>query len=406
MQTPLEGIRVIDLTQFQQGPVSTMLLADMGAEVIKIEARGKGDPGRHFGPWGPGGTSAYFEANNRNKKSITVDTRKEKGKEIVYRLVKKADIFAQNFRPGVAARLGFGYEKLSEINSRIIYLTGSAFGLKGPMGKMPGYDAVGQAMSGMLNLVWSPQGTPPTSLGFSVSDQTGAFMLAFGAVLALFHREKTGIGQEVDASLLGSTLALVGWTFQGHIHPGSGQGTRFQVARARVTRVRGSEAGITSSHIAKDGKAILLVLNGRELQLKSYKIMGLESFIEDPRFASWDQIKENLEPLLSAIDEKIRTKNRDEWLRLFQEGEVISAPIHTPAEAASHPQVLANEYVAEINHPKEGPMKVVGIPMKLHKTPGRLGIAPDLGQHTEEILTQLGGYTLEEIAQMKKEEVI
>jgi crotonobetainyl-CoA:carnitine CoA-transferase CaiB-like acyl-CoA transferase len=147
-------------------------------------------------------------------------------------------------------------------------------------------------------------------------------------------------------------------------------------------------------------------LNGRELQVKGYKIMGLESFIEDPRFASWDQIKENLDSLLSAIDEKIRTKNRDEWLRLFEEGEMISAPIHTPVEAASHPQVLANEYVAEINHPKEGPMKIVGIPMKLHKTPGRLGIAPDLGQHTEEILTQLGGYTLEEIRQMKKEEVI
>ncbi len=405
MALALEGIRVIDLTQFQQGPCATLLLADMGAEVIKVEARGIGDPGRRFGPFGHGGTSAYFEANNRNKKSMTVDTRTDKGKKIVYRLVKKADVFAQNFRPGVAERLGFGYEALSRLNPGIVYLTGSAFGLKGPMGKKPGYDAVGQAMSGMMGLIWTPEGLAPTSLGFSVSDQSGAFLLGFGAMVALFERERTGRGQEVDVSLLGSTMALVGWTFQGQITPGGG-GMRFQVPRARVTRVRGSEAGITSSHFTKDGKPLLLILNGRELQVKSYKAMGLENLITDPRFENWDRIKENLNTLLTTIDERIRTKDREEWLRLFDEGEAIAAPIHTCPEAAAHPQVVANEYVTEIDHPKEGRMKVLGLPVKMHRTPGRMGVAPELGAHTDEILSSVAGYTAEEIAQMRKEEVI
>ncbi len=178
MAFALEGIRVIDLTQYQQGPIATQMLADMGAEVIKVEPRGTGDPGRQLGPY-------YFQANDRNKKSITVDTRTEKGKEIVYRLVKNADVFAENFRPGVAERLGFGYDALSCLNPGIIYLTGSAFGLKGPMGTKPGYDGVGQAMSGILSTIWQPEGIPPTNLGCSISDQTGGYMLAFGAMVAL-----------------------------------------------------------------------------------------------------------------------------------------------------------------------------------------------------------------------------
>ncbi len=255
MALALEGIRVIDLTQYQQGPYATMMLADMGADVIKVEQRGTGDPGRKLGPFWPGGTSAYFEANDRNKKSITVDIRKEKGKEIIFRLVKGADVFAQNYRPGVAERLGFGYEAISAINPGIVYLTGSAFGLKGPLGKSPGYDGVGQAMSGLLNMTWSPEGVPPASLGFSISDQCAAFLLAYGAVVALFQKERTGVGQQVDTSLLGSTMNLIGWTFQSHLVPG-GKAKRYVMPRARLTQFR-SEAGVTSSHYAKDGKPIM-----------------------------------------------------------------------------------------------------------------------------------------------------
>jgi crotonobetainyl-CoA:carnitine CoA-transferase CaiB-like acyl-CoA transferase len=393
----LEGIRVIDLTQYQQGPIATQMLADMGAEVIKVEPRGTGDPGRQLGPY-------YFQANDRNKKSITVDTRTEKGKEIVYRLVENADIFAQNFRPGVADRLGFGYEALRRINPRIIYLTGSAFGLKGPMGTKPGYDGVGQAMSGILSTIWQPEGIPPTNLGCSISDQTGGYMLAFGAMVALFHRERTGEGQQVDASLLGSTMNLIGWTFQRnltHAH----LGPSMLVPRARVAPFS-KEVSIISSHVARDGKPILLLLMRRPMQIATFKALGLEHFIDDPRRESKEHVKEYINDVLSSMDERIRTKDRDEWLRLIEEAGGIAAPVHSLEEAATHPQVLANEYIAEVDHPKEGRIRVLGLPVKLHKTPGRLGIAPELGLNTDEVLFRLAGYKAEEIEQMRQEEII
>lgn len=397
MSFSLEGIRIIDLTQYQQGPYATLLLGDMGAEVIKVEPRGTGDPGRRLGPWGPGGTSAYFEGNNRNKKSITVDVRKEKGKEIIYRLVEKADIFAQNFRPGVAERLGFGYAKLSGINSRIICLTGSAFGLKGPLAQKPGFDGVGQAMSGILDTIYSPEGMPESIIGCAISDQSGAFMMALGAVLALFHRERTGQGQEVDASLLGSTMALIGWTFQSYLTAGQEPKT----SRARITSL-----GLTSSHFTKDGKSLLLLLLGREKQVIGFEVLGLERFIADPRFESGEKMMVNQQALLTALDEVIRTRDRDEWLRLFDEADLPVAPIYSLAEATIQPQAVANEYIAEIDHPQEGRMKILGLPIKLHKSPGRLGVAPELGQHNDEVLSQLAGYTQEEIAQMKEEEIV
>jgi len=405
MTYALEGIRVIDLTQYQLGPHATMMLADMGAEVIKIERPGDGDPGRLLGPWGPAGTSAFFEANDRNKKSITVDIKTEKGKEIIYKLVRQADIFAQNFRPGTAERLGFGYKDLYRINPGIIYLTGSAFGLKGPMSKKPGFDGVGQAMSGILSTVWTPEDVPATSMEASISDQTASFLLALGAMVALVHKERTGEGQEVDVSLLGSTMELAGWTLQSHLTP-EGSASNFQVPRARIGRFGASEAVIVSSHKARDGKPILLFLRGRAAQVKCFSILGLEDFADDSRFETWEPIVENLDILLTAMDQRILSRDRDDWLKLLDDGGVIAAPLHTLLEAAAHPQAIANEYIAEINHPKEGSMKILGIPIKLHKTPGRLGIAPELGEHTDEILSEIAGYTTEEIAQMKREEII
>jgi CoA:oxalate CoA-transferase len=397
MGLPLEGIRVIDLTQYQQGPYATVILGDLGAEIIKVEPRGVGDPGRNAGPWSPAGISAYFEANNRNKKSITVDTRTERGREIIYRLVLKSDIFAQNFRPGVAERLGFGYDALSRINPRIIYLTGSAFGLKGPLARKPGFDGVGQAMSGILSTIWSPPGMAESLIGTAISDQAGAFMLALGAMVALFHRERTDQGQEVDASLLGSTMALIGWTFQAYLS----SGRELQVSRGRITSL-----GITSSHLTKDGKSLLLLLMGREKQMKGFQLLGLERLIHDPRFDTPEKQMENRETLLDILDKAVRDRDRDEWLKLFDEADIPVAPVYNLAEAAEQPQAVENEYIAEIEHPKEGRLRVLGLPLKLHQTPGRLGIAPDLGQHTKEVLSQIAGYTTEEIEQLKRQEVI
>jgi CoA:oxalate CoA-transferase len=397
MNLPLEGIRVIDLTHYQQGPIATQMLADMGAEVIKVEPRNTGDPGRQLGPF-------YFQANNRNKKSITVDIKTERGKEIVYRLVEKADLFAQNFRPGVAERLGFGYDALSCINPRIIYLTGSAFGLKGPMGTKPGFDGIGQAMSGILSTIWFPEGVPPTNLLCSIADMTSGFLLAFGAMVALHYRDRTGQGQEVDGSLLGSTMSLIGWTFQRELTP-YGEGFGKVVRGARVSHFQ-SDVSITSSHFARDGKPILLLLTRRATQEAAFAMLDLERFLTDPRRERGGNVEAYIEDLLTALDEKIRTKDRDEWLRLFDEAGVIAAPIHTILEAAAHPQVLANEYVAAIDHPKDGRMRVLGLPIKLHKTPGKLGPSPELGQNVDEVLEGVAGYTAEEIIRMKKDEII
>jgi CoA:oxalate CoA-transferase len=397
MNLPLEGIRVIDLTHYQQGPIATQMLADMGAEVIKVEPRNTGDPGRQLGPF-------YFQANNRNKKSITVDIKTERGKEIVYRLVEKADLFAQNFRPGVAERLGFGYDALSCINPRIIYLTGSAFGLKGPMGTKPGFDGIGQAMSGILSTIWFPEGVPPTNLLCSIADMTSGFLLAFGAMVALHYRDRTGQGQEVDGSLLGSTMSLIGWTFQRELTP-YGEGFGKVVRGARVSHFQ-SDVSITSSHFARDGKPILLLLTRRATQEAAFAMLDLERFLTDPRRERGGNVEAYIEDLLTALDEKIRTKDRDEWLRLFDEAGVIAAPIHTILEAAAHPQVLANEYVAAIDHPKDGRMRVLGLPIKLHKTPGKLGPSPELGQNVDEVLEGVAGYTAEEILRMKKDEII
>lgn len=396
MVFPLDGIRVIDLTQYQQGPVATQMLADMGAEVIKVEPRGTGDPARAFG-------SAYFQANNRNKKSITVDIRTEKGKEIIYRLVGKSDVFAQNFRPGVAERLCFGYKALSHINSRIIYLTGSAYGLKGSMGNKPGFDGVGQAMSGILSTIWSPEGFPPASMGCSISDQTGAFILAFGAMVALFHRERTGVGQEVDVSLLGSTMALVGWTLERHLR--AGQTTAIKMPGARVVRQK-TEISLISSHFARDGKPLILHLARRSMQEKCFEVLGLEGLMTDLRYEDEEKMQEYAGEVLKALNQKIRTKDRDEWLRFFEEAGVIAAPIHDLDEAAAHHQVLANEYIVEVDHPIDGRIRIIGLPVKLHKTPGRVGLAPELGRHTDEVLTGVAGYSLEEIVEMRKEEII
>jgi CoA:oxalate CoA-transferase len=396
MVFPLDGIRIIDLTQYQQGPVATQMLADMGAEVIKVEPRGTGEPARAFGP-------AYFQANNRNKKSITVDIRTEKGKEIVCRLVEKSDVFAQNFRPGVAERLRFGYEALSRINPRIIYLTGSAYGLKGSMGNKPGFDGVGQAMSGILSTIWSPDDFPPTSMGCSISDQTGAFMLAFGAMVALFYRERTGVGQEVDVSLLGSTMALVGWTLERHLR--EGQTAAIKVPGARVAR-QISGISLISSHFARDGKPLILHLARRPMQEKCFEVLGLKGLLTDPRSEDKEKVQEYAGEVLKALSQKIRTKDRDEWLGLFEEAGVIAAPIHDIDEAAAHPQVLANEYIVEVDHPIDGRLRILGLPVKLHKTPGKVGLAPELGRHTEEILTSVAGYSLEEIARMRTEEII
>lgn len=393
MDLPLEGIKIIDLTQFQQGPMCTEMLSDWGAEVIKVEPRIVGEPGRGMGSsWGPKGVPTYFEAYNRNKKSITLDLKKEKGKEIVYRLVKKADIFAQNFRPGVAERLGFDYKILANLNPKIIYLSGSGFGLKGPMGNRPGFDSVGQAMGGIMSIT-GPPGYPDQPIGAAIGDQTGGFLLSWGALLALIDRLRTGLGQEVDVSLIGSVVALQGATLL--TNPLTGQ--VLKKSKGRITSTI-----FSCSFMAADDKSFIIQTVGGEKRDRAFAIAGLD---KDPRFDTREKRKQNQEEMIEAFQAVFLTKTREEWLKILVEADVVCAPVYNYAEVSSDPQVIANEYIVEINHPTEGPIRVLGNPIHLSKHDAKIGVAPLLGQHTDEVLKEVG-YSREEIASMKEEEVI
>lgn len=394
MDYPLEGIRVVDFTQYQQGTVCTLMLADWGADVIKVEPHGVGEPGRTLGPRGPKGLgSGYFEANNRNKRSIVVDVKKEKGKEIINRLVKTADIFAQNFRPGVIERLGFGYEALSLINPRIICLNGSGFGRRGPLRERPGYDTVGQAMGGIMSIVTGPPDSPPQMVSAGVCDQTGGFLLSFGALLALFDRERTGQGQEVDMSLINSALALQGNTFQSSLLAG-----QLPKMRGRIT------PGIFCvSFEAKDGKSFIVQTTDTEKRENVFKIAGLD---KDPnRFDTWEKINQSHEGELDALEAAFATKPRDEWLKQLIEADIVCSPVYTHAEIAADPVVIENEYVVEVNHPTEGPIRVLNNPVQLSKRQPKIGVAPEHGQHTDEVLREMG-YSKADINDLREQKVI
>lgn len=398
MGSILNGITVIDLTQFQQGAVATQVLADMGAEVIKIE-RPEGGMERRMPPIKETGLSAYFQAHNRNKKSIAINLKHPAGREIIYRLVQKGDVFCENFQRGVPERLGVGYEDLAKINPQIIYFSASAFGLKGSMSENPGYDAVGQAMGGILSAIWSPPGKPSPLVGVAVADQTGGFLGALGIILALFHKERTGEGQRVDVSLLGSGIGLVGWVLQAFLFSGVPYQPK---SRARINP---GGVSISTTHFAKDDKPVIVQIMGRDKLEAAMKVLGIERFLEDPRF-QLKEIEKNPDPLLEIFDEAFKKRNRDDWLKIFAEADVVIAPVLNCAEVSSHPQVLANEYIVDFQDAKQGNLKLVGLPIKFSRTPAKVGIAPELGEHTDRVLFDLGGYSPSEIAGFRSKGVI
>ena len=405
MSMPLDGIRIIDWTQWQQGPVATMMLGDMGAEVIKIEHRISGDPGRGImrimgtAVAVHSGRNFYFENNNRNKKSITLDLTTEKGKEVVYKLIEKADVFAQNFRKGVANRLGLDYETLSQFNPQLVYANATGFGPKGPESTAPAYDLLGQARSGLMTVAQEPS-LPPHYIVGGISDQMGAIMLAYGIVLALLARERLGVGQEIDVSQLGSMIWLQNMNVASSVITGYEYASH---SRARA----GSP--LWNYYKCADDKWICLGLLQPDRYWPDFcRALGIEHLEKDTRFEDADKRFENCEELISLLDEVFATKTREKWMRTLQEaGDLIFSPVSSISDLASDPQVLENDYITNFDHPTFGPMKVVGVPVKLHKTPGAVrSPAPEFGQHTEEVLLDICGYNWEEIQAMRDEEVI
>ena len=402
---PLEGIRVLDWTIWQQGPVATALLGDLGAEVIKIEDRVGGDPGRGvrrargISTLLPGGKNFYFEYTNHNKKSITVDLKKEKGREIIYRLVKNSDVFVQNFRKGVASRMSMDYESLSQYNPKLIYATASGYGQMGPDSSRTAMDLQGQARSGIMNTIGEPD-MPPLSMVGGIADQMGAIMLAYGVLVALLARERLGIGQELDASHLGSMVTLQGLNVAASLLLGR--------ELPRESRVK-ADNPLWNRYQCKDGRWICLA----HMQSDRYwaglcEALGREELKKDPRFENMDKRAENCQELISIFDKVFATKAYEEWDRILQEkGDFIYTKVQHVSDLSSDPQVLENEYIVDFNHPALGEIKMVGSPIRFSKTPGTIRYpAPEFGEHTEEVLSEIGGYTWEEIGQLREEEVI
>ena len=393
----LEGIKVIDFTTWVFASGCSAILGDWGADVIKIEDPNGGDPHRglvsvlglevpkiNF-PW---------EVDNRNKRSVAIDLKTDKGKEIVYKLVEQGDVFVTNIRAGAIRRLGIDYATLSKINSGLIYAHGTGYGKQGPESTRAGYDyAAFWARAGIMNSIGEPDVPPPLALP-GLGDSTSSIALAAGVVLALLVKEKTGIGQEVDVALMGTGM----WC--NSISVAAAQFIEENIPK----RSRKEMPNPTfNSYECKDGKWIMLVCLESDRYWSDFcKVMGLGEMENDPRFVNLTNRAENCVELISILDRKFATWDRDDLGKLYDENGILWAPVQDLKEVVKDPQAIANRFVVEVDHPTHGPFMNVASPVQLSKTPASIRTtAPELGQHTEEVLLEMG-YTWEDIAEFQE----
>jgi crotonobetainyl-CoA:carnitine CoA-transferase CaiB-like acyl-CoA transferase len=399
---PLHGVKVVACSTAQAGTVPYMLMADLGAEVIKIEVPGAGDNSRGSTVL-PGMPSTYFETNNRGVKSVTLNLKTEEGREILRKLVARADIFGQNFRPGAAEKNGFGYEELRQVNTRLVYMSVSGYGPKGPHASLPGTDSMAQALGGIAQ-AYSTPGQPLKTGIVSVADETCAILAFGGALAALTYARTTGIGQKVDCSLLGGQIRLMGWTLTTAMwrnrDPVTGQ--------ARVTGTP-ARPGLSASFNDRDGKPLVFQLNGARKWRDAMTALGFYEALENAGFGDLGVIigsDEQRATLLRMLDELFATGPRQDWVARLRAADIVAAPINTLLEAAEDPDVLANGYVAEIDYPKYGKrLKVHGSPWHFSETPAQIGIAPELGADNDDVLAELG-YTPAQIEDLRERRII
>ena len=391
MSRPLEGVRVLDFTIFQQGPQATLVLADMGADVIKIEPLMFGDLGRVLAMHGPDRLSAYHLAHSRGKRSVTINLKTDEGREIVRRMVPGADVMVHNFRPGAMEKLGLGYDDVRPLNERLIYAHASGWGARGPKANHPAFDIAAQARGGLMSMTGEADGGPLPA-GVAIADYGGAMNLAIAILAALYARETTGAGQKVETSLFGSQIAAQAWELQYFILSGrkkrSGRGHAYLPTIWRTFRTADGWAVVGG--VGDDRwPAFCTALSIVELQ-------------HDARFANAGARNDNLAALYEIIDDKFTTKTTAEWIALLESHDMICAPVADYADLIVDPQALANEYLVTVDHPSNGPTQVVGIPWRFSEMPLHVAAgAPELGQHTEEVLLSLG-YSWEEIGALRE----
>ena len=396
----LSGLKIVACSTAQAGTVPYMLMADLGAEVIKIETPGKGDNNRNSG-FLEGEIGSFFETNNRGVKSLTLNLKSENGQKILHSLIKDADVFGQNFRPGVAEKLNFDYETLSKINPKIVYASVSAYGPDAPDGHLPGTDAVGQALSGIAEAYSIPGNNLRTGVA-SVADESCA-ILTFGGILAAYiNAQKTGKGQKLETSLVGSAFRLLGWTMTTAMWS-----NRPPITGARINGTR-ERPGIAACFNDINGKPFALQLDPDDWQeamraLNFFDILT-ENGLIDLGLAFESEIKKT--EILDKLAELFSTDTRDNWISNLRKADMISTHVNTMLEASEDQNIKKNNYVTEVWYPELNKnMKVHGTPWKFSKTPANIRRAPKLGEHNDEILSNLG-YTKGEIESLKVDKVI
>jgi len=390
---PLSRIKVLDLTRFIAGPFCTMLLADMGAEVIKIETPEHGDDARYQGVIVEG-ESGYFVGMNRNKRSLTLDLKSQEGKKIFFRLAERTDVVVENFRPGVMRSLGLDYETLRKVNPHIVYCGISGFGKGGPYALRPAFDFIAQGISGFMSITGFPD-REPVRTGIPISDSVAAIYGAYGILAALIARQQTGKGQEVQTSLVDAMVSIMSLQADWYFHTGD------------VAERMGNDHPMASPYgtfKALDGY-VNIAPAGQPMWERLAQALGLKDLISDPRFATNDLRMENRKELNEIINRITTQKTMGEWIDYLNGQGVPCGPIYNLAQAFEDPQVQHQEMELELEQPS-GKMKVLGFPVKMSETPAKIRRpAPQLGEHSEEILRNLG-YSQDEIKELRGKKVI
>ena len=388
----LKSVRVIDLSRVLAGPFCTMLLADMGAEVIKVEEPGRGDDSRGYPPF-IRGASAYFANLNRNKKSVILDLKKKEGKDLLRDLLKTADVLLENFKPGTMEKLGFGYDPIKEINPKLVYASISGFGQFGPYKDRPGYDIIGQAMGGLMSTTGWPD-SPPTRTGTAMADILAGLNCSIGILAALKGRERTGVGERIDVALVDSVVSAMETIIQ------------LCLVEGRIPGRIGNRYEFIApydSFAATDGWVVIGV-GGEEVWKRFCKAIEREDLLKDPRFeTNRDRVREYA-PLKEIVTEWTSKRNAKDIISHLMSFSVPCAPIYNIEQIVNDPHIAqARGMIVDMDHPLEGTMKVVACPIKFTEMkPSIRSTAPLHGEHTEEVLTGLLGLSKEEVARLKE----
>lgn len=397
MPGALENIRVLDLSRVLAGPYCSMILGDLGADVIKVERPGIGDETRHWGPpFTESGESAYYLCANRNKRSLTLNLKSPEGIEIIKALARKSDVLLENFPPGTVEKLGISYADIREVNPRIIYCTITGFGPDGPHKHLTGYDLMVSAYGGLMGITGESDG-PPVKVGVAITDVCTGISAQGAICAALYSREKTGKGQHINLSLLETQVAALVNIASSYLISGKIP-QRWGTAHETIVPYQGFETG---------DKPLIIAVGNDKLWASLCEVLGVMELIDDPRFRTNPLRVENRAECVGLLTEVLKTRTRDEWIPLLNAAGVPCAPISSMDEVFSDPQVLHRKMLVEVDHPTAGRIKLAGIPVKYSDTEATIKSHPPLlGEHTEEILSEVLGFDKDKIEDLRSREVL